>query len=765
MVIDRDISSYTVHQDVSLDEALRRINSNKSQIVFTVDDAGKLVGVMSDGDFRRWVMANQDIDLSRPVRSVALKKVVVGQFGDRQEKLASMFTDAVRILPLVDKYGHLVAIARPEKSEIRIANRLIGEGHPALIVAEIGNNHNGDFEMAKLLVDKSVASGADCVKFQMRQLNQTYRKFGNLNGDCEDLGTQYTLDNLNRFSLCNDDLLRIFDYCHDCGIEPLCTPWDIASVDILERYGIRAFKIASADLTYHDLVQRVSETRRPMLLSTGMSTEQEIAETVDLLSERGAIYVLLHCNSTYPAPYKDINLAYLTRLAEIGRCLVGYSGHERGIHIAIAAIPLGAKVIEKHLTLDKSLEGSDHKASLLPGEFQALVSGIRQVEESMGTAKPRSISQGEMINREVLAKSIVAKRSIVEGETITAEMLDMKSPGRGIQPNRRATVIGRRAARNIRVGDFIYPENLDHGRSGARRYRFDRPWGIPVRYHDFEELVTLSNPDFVEFHLSYRDLELDFRNYIHVNTDLDFVVHCPELFRNDHVLDLCSPDDEHRQLSIRHLQRVIDLTNAMKSRFIKTSRPMIVTNVGGFSQDANLPPCDTETRKSILLESLDRLDTTGVEILPQTMPPFPWHFGGQRFHNLFVDSESIATFCRDHGYRVCLDISHAKLACNQFNWSLNDYIAQLIPHVAHLHISDAIDVASEGLQILDGEIDFASVSALLADTAPNIGFIPEVWQGHANGGEGFWIALERLERWFGPSNLVSVDFATKRNAS
>lgn len=765
MVIDRDVSSYTVHQGASLDEALRRINSNKSQIIFTVDDSGKLTGVMSDGDFRRWVMANQDIDLARPVRSVASNNVVVGQVGARQEKLESLFTNAVRVLPLVDKQGHLVAIARPEKSEIRIADRFIGEGHPALVVAEIGNNHNGDLELAKRLVDQSVASGADCAKFQMRQLSKTYRKFGDTYGDCEDLGTQYTLDNLNQFSLCNDDLLRVFDYCHHCGIEPLCTPWDIESVDILEQYGIRAFKIASADLTYHDLVQRVSETQKPMLLSTGMSTEQEITETVDLLTNRGAQYVLLHCNSTYPAPYKDINLAYLKRLMEIGRCLVGYSGHERGINVAIAAVSLGAKVIEKHLTLDKTLEGSDHKASLLPSEFQAMITGIRQVEESIGTAKPRSISQGEMINREVLAKSIVAKRSIGAGETITTEMLDMKSPGRGIQPNRRGTVIGRRAARDIRTGDFIYPENLDHGRSGARRYQFDRPWGIPVRYHDFEELVALSNPDFVEFHLSYRDLELDFRDYIHVDSDLDFLMHCPELFRNDHVLDLCTPDDKHRERSIKHLQKVIDLANAMKARFPGTPCPMIVTNVGGFSQDAALKPSDTETRNMLLLESLDRLDTAGVEVLPQTMPPFPWHFGGQRFHNLFINPDAIAAFCRDHHYRICLDISHAKLACNQFKWSLTDYIAKLVPYVAHLHISDANDVASEGLQILDGEIDFAAISELLADTAPNVGFIPEVWQGHANSGEGFWIALERLERWLGPSNLVSFDFATKRTAS
>ena len=160
-----------------------------------------------------------------------------------------------------------------------------------------------------------------------------------------------------------------------------------------------------------------------------MATEAEIRETVDLLRGTGAAYALLHCQSTYPAPYKDVNLRYLRRLAEIGQCPVGYSGHERGIHVPIAAVSLGAKIVEKHFTTDRDLEGNDHKVSLLPDEFAEMVQRIRETEEALGSSAPRAVSTGEMMNRVNLAKSLIAARRIEVGETITSDAVDIKSPG------------------------------------------------------------------------------------------------------------------------------------------------------------------------------------------------------------------------------------------------------------------------------------------------------------------------------------------------
>ncbi|MGH2415145.1 MAG: N-acetylneuraminate synthase family protein, partial [Microcystaceae cyanobacterium] len=419
---------------------------------------------------------------------------------------------------------------------------------------------NGSLELAKKLIEEAVAAGADCAKFQMRSLKNLYHNAGDANDASEDLGSQYTLDLLSRFQLSPQEILAAFDYCKERGILPLCTPWDLESLAILEEYGMLAYKVASADLTNHELLRGLAKTGKPLLCSTGMSTEAEITESVQLLQRLGAMYVLLHCNSTYPAPFKDINLNYLDRLKEMGECPVGYSGHERGSNVAIAAVTKGAKVIEKHFTLDKSLEGNDHKVSLLPEEFKAMVQGIRQTEEALGTATERRLSQGELMNRETLAKSLVINCDLTLGQVITEEMIEVKSPGRGLQPNRKAELIGLQAKRCFKAGDFFFPSDLVQEQVQARHYQFKRPWGLPVRYHDFKALLAKSNPDLLEFHLSYKDLEQDLRQYFDKPYDLDLVVHSPELFSGDHILDLCSLDEDYRQHSIGELQKVINIT-------------------------------------------------------------------------------------------------------------------------------------------------------------------------------------------------------------
>jgi N-acetylneuraminate synthase len=384
-------------------------------------------------------------------------------------------------------------------------------------------------------------------------------------------------------------MLAAFDYCKERNILPLCTPWDLESLSLLENYGVSAYKVASADLTNYDLLTALAKTGKPLICSTGMSNESEIIEAVKLLKSLGTQYILLHCNSTYPAPFKDINLNYLDRLKEIGECPVGYSGHERGIYVAIAAVAKGAKVIEKHFTLDKSWEGNDHKVSLLFPEFQGMVEGIRQVEEAMGTNSERRLSQGELMNRETLAKSLVITCDLAPGEIITEEMLAVKSPGRGLQPNRKQELIGLKAKRNLKAGDFFFDSDLISETIQPRQYDFRRKWGIPVRYHDFQKLLNKTNLELLEFHLSYKDMEADISQYFNSSYNCQLVIHSPELFAGDHILDLCSQDAAYRQQSIENLQKVIDITRELTKFFPNTTKTQIVTNVGGFTLDAFLP--------------------------------------------------------------------------------------------------------------------------------------------------------------------------------
>ena len=198
---------------------------------------------------------------------------------------------------------------------------LVGADQPTLVIAEIGINHNGSVDLARRLVDHAVEAGASCAKFQLRDMDALYRQGGGGSSAGEDLGPQYTLDLLSKFSLSRDDLFRVFDHCADVGIDVMCTPWDAPSVDALLAYGVPALKIASADLTNHTLLRHASGHGIPLVISTGMSTEAEIRDSVEVVKATGTAYALLHCQSTYPAPFKDVNLRYLERLAEIeGRC-------------------------------------------------------------------------------------------------------------------------------------------------------------------------------------------------------------------------------------------------------------------------------------------------------------------------------------------------------------------------------------------------------------------------------------------------------------
>lgn len=747
MLIDRNISKYIVFAEDNILNALKKISDNKSRAIFSVTESGILEGVMTDGDFRRWLVSQNTIDLNQPVSKVSNKNFKFALFQDEPEKIQSYFSEQIEFVPLLDKNHHLVAIAKKRADSIQIGKFTIDAESPTFVIAEIGNNHNGSLALAQKLIDLAVASGADCAKFQLRSLGSLYHNGGNANDASEDLGSQYTLDLLSRFQLTSEEMVAAFDYCKEQGILPLCTPWDVESLKLLENYGMPAYKVASADLTNHDFLKALAKTGKPLLCSTGMSTEAEISETVNLLQKLGAMYVLLHCNSTYPAPFKDVNLAYLDRLKELGDCPIGYSGHERDINVAIAAVAKGAKIIEKHFTLDKSMEGNDHKVSLLPEEFQAMVEGIRQVEEAIGKSGDRRLSQGELMNRETLAKSLVINCNLQPGQVITEAMIEVKSPGKGLQPNRKNELIGLKAKRALKTGDFFFPSDLEQERVQARHYKFKRPWGVPVRYHDFKAILAKTNPDLLEFHLSYKDLEQDIQQYFDRAYDLDLVVHSPELFAGDHVLDLCSTNEDYRQHSIKELQRVIDLTRSLKSFFKKSSRPCLVTNLGGFTVDAPLPPSRRSDLYELLLDSLSALDLDGVEIIPQTMPPFPWHFGGQRYHNLFVDPQDTVKFCQEYGYRVCLDVSHSKLACNHHRLSFKEFVEAVGSYTAHLHIADAEGVDGEGLQIGEGELDFPALAEDLEKTAPQASFIPEIWQGHKNEGEGFWIALEKLEEF------------------
>lgn len=615
-------------------------------------------------------------------------------------------------------------------------------GDRTFVIAEVGNNHNGSLALAKQLVDASIEAGADCVKFQLRNREALYRRKAD-GSRAEDLGVEYIQDLLDKVELNVDEHRQIRAYCAEKGISYICTPWDEPSVDVLAGFDVPALKIASADLCNPYLIAKAATLGKPLILSTGMSLEHEIERAIVQLRGLGVPFALLHCNSTYPAPESDIQLGYLARLREL-HGLIGYSGHERGTAISIAAVALGAKLIERHITLDRGMEGPDHLASLEPQEFRQLVEGIRQLEKALPWTGPgRHASQGELLNRENLGKSVIAARAIAPGETFTQDMLRVASPGQGLAPYRLNDLLGRPAGRSIAQGDFLFDSDLSEQAEVRREFAMPILWGVPVRYHDFLQYEQWIKPDLFEFHLSYRDLSVAPQAYLRQVQCSRLVVHAPELFENSELLDLVADDLEYRQRSIVNLQRVVDATLQIAEYFPNADSLLIVANIGGFSADEPFPIAHRAELYRRFQESCAQVDFGRTELIPQNMAPFPWHFGGQRHQNIFMMPDELAEQAKALGLRLCLDLSHLQMACFHFGLDFQAALALLLPHSAHLHVADARGANGEGVIMGTGDVDWPATWAQLKGY-PTVSFIPEVWQGHKDHGAGFWSALEFL---------------------
>lgn len=614
---------------------------------------------------------------------------------------------------------------------LRIGGRVIGTGHPVFIIAEIGINHQGKLETAKRLIDAASAAGADAAKFQKRSLPDLYDAELLENPNLGEQKFQYLLPILKECEFTIEQIAELQAYCRQKGILFFATPFDAPSADALATLDVPVYKIGSPDLTNLPLIEHVAAKGKPVLMSTGMATDNEVGTSVQFLRRNGMPFGLFHVNSAYPAPFDEINLRFMDRLAQYG-VPVGYSGHERGIAVALAAVGRGATMIERHLTLDREQEGPDHAASLLPDEFRQMVEGIRQVEQALGTGEKR-FSRVEIMNRETLGKSVVAQRAIRAGERITRDLLAVRSPAKGLSPQRIDELAGTTAKRDYDSGEHFTEADI----SGTVASQFDPRslgirWAPVVRFSDFSQWLQYE-PSAFEFHLTDKDLNEPVPQG-HYTQEL--IVHAPE-YRFRSLVDLASTDQEARQRSVESLRRTVAKTHELAPHFRGT--PKLVVHPGGYSLT---PGQNTRALLLLLADSLRQVDFLGMEFLLENLPPRPWFFGGEWVQNIFVDADEIRGFLDAHGLKMCLDTSHAQLGCNAHGARLADFCTMLRPYVRHLHLSDAEGIGEEGLQIGDGDVDWGVVMDIFRDYDGTI--TPEIWQGHLEGGKGFLVALERL---------------------
>ena len=330
-----------------------------------------------------------------------------------------------------------------------------------LIIAEAGVNHNGSIELTKKLVEKAKEAGVDYIKFQTFKASKLVTKAAKqAEYQQKNIGkegdSQYQM--LKKLELSPEEHEVLIDYCRQLGIKFFSTAFDFDSIEYLHSLNLGLWKIPSGEVTNYPFLKRIAAYNEPTILSTGMCDMEDVRAAVNALYKNGLSkenLILLHCNTEYPTPFEDVNLKAMDALRQEFGVEVGYSDHTKGIEVPIAAVALGATVIEKHFTLDRNMEGPDHKASLEPDELKAMVSAIRNIEKAVAGDGTKHVSESEKKNIAIARKSIVATCDIKEGEVFTEQNLTVKRPGNGVSPMRWEEVVGTKAKRDFFEDDLI----------------------------------------------------------------------------------------------------------------------------------------------------------------------------------------------------------------------------------------------------------------------------------------------------------------------
>ena len=657
MILVRDIAGFLVLEDEPVEAALRRISANKSRAVFVVAPDGRLVGSLTDGDFRRWLVGTDSPSLAVPCGEVAHRDCTWVRAGDASAKVDLLFTDAITLIPVLDDRRRVVAVARPRVKELVIDGRRIAAGEPSFVIAEIGINHNGS-------VDAGASELVDLAADRRRRLREVpaarhgralpRRGAGERGRGPRRRSTPSTccstLQPADRASC-----FEVFDHCRDVGIDTA-----VHAVGRAERatssssYGIPAFKIASADLTNHALLDaRRGDHGTPAdRLHRHVDRGRDPRDASPCCGPAARPYALLHCQSTYPAPFKDVNLRYLDRLAEIGDCPVGYSGHERGFHVARGR---GRPRCHDHREAlhRRPRHGGQRPQGLAccPTSSPRWSGASARSRRPWASAGARAVSTGEMMNRRQPRQEPGRRPRHRAGRrrSTDADRRRQEPRAAGCSPTPLDRLVGRTAdPAPVPAGDFFYATDLSDAVSKGRATTRLPPAVGPAR-----ALPRLSRPsppsrtpDFLEFHFSYKDLEIDLATML-VPSGCRWATRAtaPTCSPATSSSNLAAEDDAHWERSIAELQRVIDLTRALRPVLHRRRRRRRHLSVGGFTSDRHAAARRAARHvRAGRGRSRPGRRRRGCGCSRQTLPPFPWYLGGQLYCNLFVDPFDTAQF-------------------------------------------------------------------------------------------------------------------------
>lgn len=598
------------------------------------------------------------------------------------------------------------------------------------VIAEIGINHDGDFEKAKRLILSASKAGCSGIKFQYRNLSRAYAENAN------EIGDEIILTQIKRTELSSEQLTQLRDYARSLGILAGISFFTVEDIGDFENpiLDFDFYKIPSAELMNLSLIETLLKTNKQVYISVGMHTEAEIESIFNEISN-AKNWIPMHCISNYPVAEHNSALGYISYLKSKWSRPVGYSSHDEKWENNLIALSLGADIIERHITESVSDIGLDHSSSSTPAEFEKLCSFASSISNVLLGNGPRVPNQGELLNKQNLGRSFYAIRNLAEGEIVTFQDFEYRSPKIGLGVDFFNLNSNAKLAQNIAKGDVLSARHFSKETTEVSKDAIEiaskHKISLPVRLSDYPTISSLLPTGFYEFHLSYKEVASDLGNF-NLNADHNYSVHLPDYIDSTTLIDPFSPVEEIKKKSHECIERVIDF--AEKIATCTGASVPIVASLAGL----NMKREDFYPQVAKLFSTYS---TKSAKLTLQWLPPFAWYFGGSiklGVMNSYEDTKWI----RDFNIPVTLDTSHLLLGQNTFDLDPVKLVESIKDHILHWHISDAVGLDGEGMPIgIGGKKNEDFISYVINKTGMKV---IEVWQGHFSNFEGFKKEINKI---------------------
>lgn len=593
------------------------------------------------------------------------------------------------------------------------------------LIAEIGINHNGNFKVAQNLIKSAFDSGANAIKFQYRNLSRAYGPTSN------EIGDEILKIEITKNSLSVEEIIDLHRYAKGFNLDVGISFFDVFDSkdfnSFMDQFDF--FKIPSVELTNINLIESFYKYNKPILISTGAHSESEIERVFKQLTYKN--WIPLHCVSNYPVSEINAKLGYISYMQKTWERPIGYSSHDENWEICILAFSLGAKVIERHITMDKNQFGLDHSTSSTPEEFRKLANIMANFDEILSGNSKREINQGELINLQNLSKSFFAKRPVNSGEPFDLIDFEYKHPRVGLSMADVQTLLGKKLVQFCKQGaalteaHFRSPTEIS---SDLIELCNSKKISLPIRLHDYEEIQDKFRIENFELHLSSADVT-NLAKFNKISNRHSFTIHLPDYQDSTRLLNPFTDEFKNKKESIDIIRKVKNFA----SKLSKVQNDKVIVVASFSPRDASLSDF-YKNCQGLQLEFAE----SGLDIAFQWLPPFAWYFGGSVKLNAFnklIDVDYIL----QNKLNICLDTSHLLMSAKNFEYDPSLILKSLQNQILHFHLADATGIDGEGVHLGQGDVENRNfLNEVLGYPQRKV---LEVWQGHLNLYQGFYDAI------------------------